>query len=414
MPDIKFCNRCVYSNNHPLGLIINDDGLCTGCKIHEEKDTLDWLERWDKLLKLVQEYRSIDGKNYDCIVPVSGANDSYFIVYLVKERLGLNPLLVTYNKYWNTAHGIRNLANLRIKFDCDILIQNVNPISVKKITKNTLRNFGSIYWHVHAGQTAFPVQTAIRYKIPLIIWGAHQGIEQTGMYSYRHEVEMSRRYRKDHDLLGIEADDLLSIFGTLKEKDIWQYRYPDDHDINEIGVRGIYLNNYVRWDPKSQHEEMIKKYGYITKKFNRTFDCYDHVDCFNYMELHDLLKLYKHGYSKVTDHVSREIRFSRLTRDEGIMLIEKYEQSDIQYQSQFCSWLGMKEKGINFILDRHRNLKYWDQDEQNHWKFNGLSKMLRSKKQIMKKNKEIKYIHDANLSDKYNNDNYIIIGKGYP
>ena len=137
MSDIKFCNRCVYSNNHPLGLIINDDGLCTGCKIHEEKDTLDWLERWDKLLKLVQEYRSIGGKNYDCIVPVSGANDSYFIVYLVKERLGLNPLLVTYNKYWNTAHGIRNLANLRIKFDCDILIQNVNPISVKKITKNT-------------------------------------------------------------------------------------------------------------------------------------------------------------------------------------------------------------------------------------------------------------------------------------
>jgi len=132
------------------------------------------------------------------------------------------------------------------------------------------------------------------------------------------------------------------------------------------------------------------------------------------MELHDLLKLYKHGYSKVTDHVSREIRFSRLTRDEGIMLIEKYEQSDIQYQSQFCSWLGLKEKGINFILDRHRNLKYWDQAEQNHWKFNGLSKMLRSKKQIMKKNKEIKYIHDANLSDKYNNDNYIIIGKGYP
>ena len=44
------------------------------------------------------------------------------------------------------------------------------------------------------------------------------------MFSHEHEVEMSCRYRKDDDLMGYEADDLLSIFETLKEADIWQYR----------------------------------------------------------------------------------------------------------------------------------------------------------------------------------------------
>ena len=96
------CNRCLYDTSHPLGLVIDDDGICSGCRIHEEKDILNWNERWQLLEKLVKDYRCKDKRNYDCIVPVSGGMDSYFIVHLVKEKLKLNPLLVTYNKYWNT------------------------------------------------------------------------------------------------------------------------------------------------------------------------------------------------------------------------------------------------------------------------------------------------------------------------
>ena len=167
MTEIKSCKRCLYNSNHPLGIVIDDEGICSGCRIHEEKDTLDWNDRWLKLEKLVKNYKCRDKTNYDCIVPVSGGMDSYFILYIVKEKLGLNPLLVTYNKYWNTPLGIRNLANLRIKFNCDILTQNVNPRSVKRIVKTTLRSFGSIYWHCIAGQTVFPVQIAVRKKFLL-------------------------------------------------------------------------------------------------------------------------------------------------------------------------------------------------------------------------------------------------------
>ena len=186
MSEIKFCKRCLYTTEHPLGLNLDSEGICSGCRIHDEKDKLDWQVRWSILESLVKPYRSLNGKSYDCIVPVTGAQDSYYIVYLVKERLGLNPLLVTYNKYFNTPLGIRNLANLRIRFNCDILCQNVNPVSVKKITRSTLRQFGSIYWPILAGQTVFPVQTAVRFKVPLVIWGAHQGMEQVGMFSHEH------------------------------------------------------------------------------------------------------------------------------------------------------------------------------------------------------------------------------------
>lgn len=415
MSDIQFCKRCLYTTAHPLGLTLDSEGICSGCRIHEEKDRLDWAARWQKLERLVMPYRSRAGDNYDCIIPVTGGQDSYYIVYLVKERLGMNPLLVTYNKYFNTPLGIHNLANLRIRFNCDILYQNVNPVSVKKITRSTLRRFGSIYWPILAGHSVFPVQTAVRYKIPLIIWGAHQGLEQVGMFSHEHEVEMTRRYRKDHDLMGHEADDLLSIFDTLKEQDIWQYRYPDDSDLKTIGVRGIYLGNYMRWDPKVQHEQMMREYGYRTAEFPRTFDCYDYIDCFNYMGLHDQLKLYKHGYSKVTDHASREIRFGRLTREQGLVLVRRHEQAPFKYQDQFCEWLGVTPRSLQFLLDQQRNPHFWTQAEFGQWIFNGWST---KQDQICIQNltgETGASPFEANDTLEYGGiSKYITIGKGWP
>ncbi len=412
MKSVQVCKRCLYDTNHPLGLTINEEGICSGCLIHEEKDTLDWGQRWSLLEELVKPYKSANPKVYDCIIPVSGGQDSYYIVHLVKNKLKLNPLLVTYNKYWNTPLGIRNLANLRIKFNCDILTQNVNPLSVKKIVSTTLRELGSIYWHCIAGQTVFPVQTAVRFKIPLIIWGAHQGVEQTGMFSHLHEVEMTRRYRKDHDLMGKEADDLLSDFDVLKEDDIWQYRYPDDYDLNKVGVRGIYLSNYVRWDPKAQHDEMVDLYQYESSLFDRTFDTYDFVDCYNYMHLHDQIKYYKHGYSKVKDHASREIRHGRISREEALELVSFYEQQPIKYKSLFCEWLGIDESGLDFILNLHRNPDIWKSKFDGHWY--RVDREPSENTLVEPCSDAVKQFSVNSSLTREDKESYITIGKGWP
>ncbi len=409
---INFCKVCLYSNKHPLGLIIYDDGVCSGCKIHEEKNKIDWSKKFNELKKNVSKYRK-KSESYDCIVPISGANDSYFIIDTVKNKLKLNPLLVCYNKYFNTKIGIQNLANLRIKFNCDIIYQNINPLKIKKIIQSTFREFGSIYWPILAGHSNFPVQIANKYKIPLIIWGAHQGLEQVGMFSHLNKVEMTRRYRKEHDLLGFEAEDLLSSFNTLSNSDISNFIYPSHSDIFVNKIRGIYLGNYIRWDPKAQHEKMIKKYGYRSTKLSRTFDTYDHVDCFNYINIHDILKLYKHGYSKVTDHATREIRHKRISREEGISLVRKYELNNDLYRKQFCDWLEITESSLNFLLDQFRNPNYWKKLDYKKWKFEGWSTYHNLSSSASKTNFEKSYIitekEKPNLSE-----NYITVGKGYP
>jgi N-acetyl sugar amidotransferase len=414
---MKVCTRCWYPSHHPLHLTFDQQGVCSGCRVHEEKDELDWPERGARLGKLLDSYRCRSGKNYDCIVPVSGARDSYFIVHTLKHIYGLNPLLVTYNKHYNTDRGVRNLAHLRIAFNCDILTLTLAEETVKKMTRASLRRRGSLYWHCLAGQTVFPVQIACRLKIPLIVWGAHQGVDQVGMFSHLDEVEMTRKYRKEHDLMGLEAEDLIDEFDGIEERDIHQLVYPDSKLLEQVGVRGIYLNNYLRWDTKAQHESMLELYGYETADQNRTFDTYNDVDCFNYSDVHDYTKWVKHGYTKVTDHANREIRLKRLNRQQARELILEHRERPLRYLWQFCQWLGISENAFHFLLDEHRNPGLWERNQRWEWELKAdplQAPMAQAQPQPLESTGGASFQMTDDRRPGYRDDRYILIGKGYP
>lgn len=416
---IRFCSRCLYSSHHPLHITFDDEGLCSGCKVHEEKDFLDWGERANRLRIILNTYRNLSSNNYDCIVPVSGARDSYFIVHTLKNIYGMNPLLVTYNKHYNTDIGVRNLANLRIRFNCDILTLTVNPETVKRITRASMRRLGSTYWHCLAGQTVFPVQIAVKFKIPLIVWGAHQGLDQVGMFSHLDEVEMTRKYRKEHDLMGLEPTDLVDEFDGISESDIIQYCYPNNREIERVGVRGIYLGNYIRWDSRFQHEQMIQEYGYETAIQHSTFDTYHDVDCWNYSDVHDFTKYVKWGYGKITDHVCREIRLKRITRDEGIALVQSYPMRPPRNLKKFLGWIGMTENSFHYIIDQHRNPALWFRDNNWEWqkKFDLLELARKAGDQAVALKAEEShkdYIVTPIGQSPDPRDSYILIGKGHP
>jgi N-acetyl sugar amidotransferase len=363
------CRRCLYTSNHALGITFDETGLCSGCKIHEEKDQLDWRGRWRKLEKLVAQYRSNSAK-YDCIVPSSGANDSFFILDVVVNKLGLKPLVVSYNKLFNTKVGIENLARQRIAFNVDFQQKIPDPRAIKKITRSSIFKFGNPYWHCLAGKSVYPVQTAVQMKIPLIIWGAHQGLEQVGMFSHLHEVEMTRRYRKDHDLFGVESDGFTETYDDLNEEDLMNFRYPAFSDIKAIGVRGIYLGNFVRWDPYAQHIDMVQKFGFKGLRQSRTFDAYDHADCYVYSNIHDVFKFLKHGYSKVTDQASREIRFGRLSRERALQIVRQCEYQQPDHMEKFCDWLGVSERSLKMAMEQHRNTDIWSLGDDGRWSLN--------------------------------------------
>jgi hypothetical protein len=225
-----------------------------------------------------------------------------------------------------------------------------------------------MHWHVLAGQTVFPVQVAVRYNIPLVIWGHHQGLDQVGMYSHEDEVEMTRKYRKEHDLMGIEAEDLLKGASTkLAESDVLPFLYPHDKEIEKTGVRGIYLGNYIRWDSKAQHELMIDRFGYESAPQARTFDTYNDVDCQHYSGIHDYTKFIKWGYGKVTDHACREIRLRRMTREQGISIVEALEHKIPGDLPLLLSWLNMSATELYELVNRFRDPRVWKRRVAGDW-----------------------------------------------
>jgi N-acetyl sugar amidotransferase len=347
------CNRCLYWSNHPLGITFNSQGICSGCQVHEEKDKIDWQLRLEELRDILSA-RHLDSK-YDCIIPVTGGQDSFFTVHYAIHTLGLNPLLVNFNRTFNSKEGIRNLAKLRTAFDADFRQFTINPNVAKAVINCTLANLGSLNWLWIAGQTSFPVRLAIQLNIPFVLWGAHQGIEQVGMYSHFENVEMTRRYRREHDLMGHDENDIFEFDPNFSPDQIASLSYPTDQALLKSGLRGIYLSNYVRWDPTAQHDFVSKTYGYGKRRTSRAYSYFDNPDCPAYFGLHDILKQAKFGYSKATDQLTREIRHGRISRSNALNIEKRLISAKPEGIREFSNWLGVSVASINGLLLQHSN-----------------------------------------------------------
>jgi hypothetical protein len=181
----------------------------------------------------------------------------------------------------------------------------------------------------------------------LIIWGQNQPIEQAGKFSHVDEVEMSRWSRRQHDLFNLEIDDLIGNGAQVDLRHLNYYQYPDVGKLSRNRVRGIYLSNYIRWDPLAQNQAMVE-HGFQPEKNNASFDIYERAGSSVYYQLHDLLKLKRVGYRKVNDHVAREIRHGRLTSEEGLLILDHYSQTKA-YIKPFFNWLGVTKSGYDWF-----------------------------------------------------------------
>lgn len=360
-----FCKSCFYPVSHPLGLSLNEEGICSGCEVHEEKYNLNWTIRAESLMDLVGPYRSNQRKHYDCIIPINGGGDSFYVVHYVKNILKMNPLCVIYNSLYLTRIGHRNLTTLRKIFNVDIHMHTPSRQQVIALTKTTLYHLQSIYWHVHAGTTSLPVKIAIKYNIPLIIWGSHEATEQVGMYKHTDEVEMSRRYRHDHHLMGLEIDDLEKLDPSLKSFNNSIYRYPSYNQILANDVQGIYLSNYVPWNQKTQQELMSKKYNYIgcSNESDFLYNSYEYPHCAFYNGIHDWIKYMKHGYNRTLDYLVRDLRWKRLNQNEAASFLQVYSyQKPKKNIRLFREFMGIKKNSMNYLLDSMKNPLYFDRN----------------------------------------------------
>ena len=342
------CSKCLYDTSHPFGLSIYDDS-CSGCHTHKEKYTIDWNKKRDELNDIVHLARK-RSTVYDCVVPVVGDAEDYYVLSKVLE-LGLNPLVVSVNDYFKNDIGWHNLHQLITYFDVDSFFFNPDIRVYKDLVRTSLRKFDHILLPFLTLHTSFPVHIAKDRKIPLIIWGQHQAVEQVGKFSHYDKVEMSKWSRKEHDLFDNDIDTLIGNGAQVNERNLNYYRYPKISSLASQGLKGIYLNNYFKWDPLKQNHSILNC-GFKPEHNNSSFDIYERAGSSVYYQMHDLLKYKRVGYRKIRDHLVREIRHNRVSKEEAQKIEFSYNNSKIDV-NKFFDWLDMSQSGKDwFILHR--------------------------------------------------------------
>src|SRR3989338_5288017 len=206
---MRYCKRCVYPEI-AVNLDLDGEGICSSCRVDEKASNMPdavWKARKKKFEEIITKIRKNKGSNYDCVIPVSGGKDSYYQAHIIKEYK-LKPLLVTYHGNNYLPEGDYNRDRMRQVFNADHLVFVPSVEVLKKMNRLCFRRMGDMNWHAHCGIMTYPVQVAVKYKIPLIIWG-ETNWDISGMYEPDDFVEFSARARHEHTLRGFEWYDMV-------------------------------------------------------------------------------------------------------------------------------------------------------------------------------------------------------------
>lgn len=367
---MKYCTRCTYPTI-AVNLEMDKDYVCSSCQSAEKFNKLTpdfWRKRKQIFENILAEAVKKNKSNYDCLIPVSGGKDSYYQTHLIVKEYGLKPLLVTYHGNNYLPEGDYNRDRMRHVFDADHLVLGPSVEVLKKLNRICFKKMGDMNWHNHCGIMTYPIQVAVKEKIPLMVWG-ETNWDISGMFDPEDFLEFTARVRHEHDLRGYEWYDMLADKNDpLTEKDLLWAKYPADQEILMVGVRGIYVGNFFKWDP-NQHAKMIQeKYGWRPRQepFERTYRQISNLDDRYENGAHDLLKFIKFGYGRASDHTSKDIRDGYLTRQQGIELVRKYDHvisSDLYY---WLEYVGMTEEEFWQTADTFRDPRVW-RIENNEW-----------------------------------------------
>ena len=355
---MKYCKNCLYPETKP-DLSFNDSGMCSACSAsHEKYSEINWDEREKEFQKIVNHYKLPDGDiGYDCLIPVSGGKDSTYQAYVMKEIYGMNPLCVCFETTSTTKVGRKNLDNIS-KMGIDVIHFKKNSNVYKKMVIESFKRVGDEMWPNHIGIFTIPIMIAVKFKIPLVVWGENSQQEYGGpsLNSIKNR-NLNRKWLEEFGgLLGYRINDMIGVEGITK-KELTPYFYPSDNEIDQVGVTGIFLGSYFFWDARKQLE-IVKKNGFLVKEdgpLEGTYTNYENVDE-KLVGLHDYFKYVKYGFGRATDHACLDIRNNRVTRDEGLKLVEKYDGKYPHYGvKQFIKYSGLSKFQIDEVINSFTN-----------------------------------------------------------
>lgn len=312
---MKYCRRCVMPDTKP-DLRLDEEGICNACRSFEKRSAVDWDQRKEELMAILDRYRSKDGRNWDCIVPASGGKDSTSQVLRMLE-FGMTPLCVTATTCDLSDVGRKNIENLQ-KLGVDYIEFTTNRVVRWKLNRIGLTQVGDISWPEHASIFTVPVRVAIQFNVPLLIWGENSQNEYGGPAAASENNVLTRRWLEEFGgLLGFRVTDLIGMEG-LRHQDLIPFLYPTDEELKRVGVTGLFLGYYLPWDGYV-NALLSQAYGFRTLQTTVEGSIVNYENLDNYQTgIHDYFKFLKFGFGRASDIASLHVRRGRLSRKDAL------------------------------------------------------------------------------------------------
>lgn len=356
-PDnLRRCKRCLLPETYET-IEFDGEGVCNICRSAEHKGTgIDWDERKRLLDALIEKYR---GKgDYDCIVPYSGGKDSTFQLYYLIKEYGLKPLVVRFNQGFMRPTIQENNLRILKKLGVDVLEFTPNWRIVKKLMLESFKRKTDFCWHCHTGIYSYPLQIAIKFKIPLLFWGEPLA-EISAYYDYLNdeiEYEDEKKFNMCRNL-GISADDMWGMINTPEDpvdrRDLLPYTYPDLKELKNLNYCSVCLGSFIPWDYVRNSELIQRELGWkldvlegVPREINQHGE---KIECFM-QGARDYIKFIKRGYSRVAQINAFHVRNGRMTTEEAQRINAEYDGSRPPSLDVFLEYVGLTEEEFNAIV----------------------------------------------------------------
>jgi N-acetyl sugar amidotransferase len=335
-------------------------GVCNACRAHESRPQIDWEQRQQAFGEVVAHAKA-RSQGYDCLIPVSGGKDSTWQVVTCLEY-GLHPLAVTWKTPARTAIGAQNLANL-VSLGVDHIDFQVNPRVEKQLLYDALVRYGATAIPMHLALFNIPLTLAVKFAIPLVVWGENSAFEYGGKEDERYGFRLDSQWVKTYGVThGTTAHDWVSA--TLTARDLTPYFGPTEAELAEKNILAVFLGYYFPWDPVTSLEVAVK-HGFRARAEGPKTGYYNYADIDDdFIAIHHYVKWYKFGFTRSFDNLSLEIRHGRMSRQEAIDILRaRGDETPHEDIAAFCSFVGITERHFFAVVERFRNRHIWHRQD---------------------------------------------------
>ena len=362
---MKYCKKCVMPDTRP-GIRFNEEGVCSACQAYESRSGIDWDKRYKELEALCDKYRGSNGDSYDCMIAVSGGKDSHFQVDLIKNKMHMNPILVTVeDNFPMTDAGMHNIKNISEEFGCCIISMKPDIKTQKILMRYFFEKYGKPSWYLDRLIYTFPMYMAVKFNTPLLIYGenvSHEygGTQDEETYSaidqINNGVACEIDYEELYKLEGIDAKSLAMVKAPSKE------------DLSKLDP--MYVSYFVPWN-SYQNYIFAKQHGFhdLEHEWDRTqtIENFDQVDSRAYL-VHAWMKYPKFGHGAATDYASRYIRYGMMTREDAIKAVNDHDgKLDSKCIRDYCEFLGYSETEFWNIMNQYYNTDIFEKNVAGEW-----------------------------------------------